>query len=70
MGAESVFFYQWSVLLKNKKVGHVLKFISCTGLDNTGRSLFSDCTGQRYHGSLNRRSKGSFQSSYEPYLVH
>lgn len=24
-----------------KKVGHIYKFISCTGLDYTGRSLFS-----------------------------
>lgn len=54
----------------DQKVGHIDKFISCTGLDNTGRSLFFYCTGWHYPGSLNCRFKDSFKSSYEPYLVN
>ncbi len=41
-----ILLFQWSVDDKKKKngtkkVGHIYKFISCTGLAYTGRSLFS-----------------------------
>lgn len=49
-----ILLFQWSVVEKKmgpKKVGHIYKFISCTGLAYTGRSLFLNCTGQHYLGS-------------------
>lgn len=54
----------------DQKVGHISKLISCTGRDDTGRSLFFYCTGRHYPGSLNHKFKDSFESSYEPYLVN